>query len=259
MTPVAPPARDEPPAAVILDGVSKRYGPPTNAVVAVNEVSLRIASGEFVSIMGPSGCGKSTLLHLMAGIDTPSAGHVVIAGEDLAQMSDNERSDIRLERISIVFQAFHLFPRFTVEENVSWPLEYRRVGYRQAKEQAHAVLEQVGISAAAFRRRPTELSGGEQQRVAIARALVTQPLLLLADEPTGNLDSRTGETILDLLRTLNVAQQLTVVMVTHNLFAATYGRRTVELRDGAVVRDDSPPSEPHLRVVRGEHTAVSDT
>jgi putative ABC transport system ATP-binding protein len=195
----------------------------------------------------------------MAGIDTPSAGRVVIAGADLAQMSDNERSDIRLQSISIVFQAFHLFPRFTVEENVSWPLEYRRVGYRRAQEQSHAMLEQVGIPATAFRRRPTELSGGEQQRVAIARALVTTPLLLLADEPTGNLDSRTGETILDLLRTLNVTQQLTVVMVTHNLFAATYGRRTVELRDGAIIRDDSAPAAPHLRVVRGEHGAVPET
>jgi putative ABC transport system ATP-binding protein len=223
--------------AVRLNQVSKRYGHGTSAVAALTDVSLTVPAGEFVSIMGPSGCGKSTLLNLVAGIDTPDSGSVSVTGVDLAGISERARSALRLRQVGFVFQSFHLFPTFTVEENVTWPLEFLRVGWRRARERAHETLGRLQVDPGSFTRRPAELSGGEQQRVAIARALVTEPALLLADEPTGNLDTRTGEGILDLLRRLNVERELTVIMVTHNTVAATYGHRTVELRDGRIVRE----------------------
>jgi putative ABC transport system ATP-binding protein len=200
-------------------------------------VSLEVATGEFLCVMGPSGSGKSTLLNLVAGLDSPNRGRVMVAGAELDRLDDDARSDLRLRAIGFVFQAFHLFPSFTVEENVAWPLEFQGVRWAYARLRAAEVLEQVGIPRAAHRRRPAELSGGEQQRVAIARALVAEPELLLADEPTGNLDSRTGETILDLLSDLNGERRLTVLMVTHSPQAATYADRTVEMCDGRVARD----------------------
>ncbi len=225
------------PAAVLLDGVNKRYGTGPHAVDALTDLNLEVPAGEFLSIMGPSGCGKSTLLNLIAGIDTPSSGRVVVAGHDLAQLSDDARSDLRLRTIGFVFQSFNLFPTFTGEENVAWPLEFLGVHWREARQRANAALAEVGLDATARRRRPAQLSGGEQQRVAIARALVTKPRLLVADEPTGNLDSKTGQAILDLLRVLNEEQHLTIILVTHSPFAATYGHRIVELRDGHVLRE----------------------
>jgi putative ABC transport system ATP-binding protein len=218
--------------AIVLSQVSKRYGDGPAAVSALTDVSLVVARGEFVTMMGPSGCGKSTLLNLIAGLDAPDVGSVTVAGRDLAVISDDERSDLRLRCVGFVFQSFNLFPSFTVEENVAWPLEFQGLRGREARARARDAL----------RRRPAELSGGEQQRVAVARALVTDPLLLLADEPTGNLDSRTGQSLLDLLRALNVNRGLTVVMVTHSTFAATYGSRTIELRDGRIVREVCAPA-----------------
>jgi putative ABC transport system ATP-binding protein len=226
-----------PAPAVRLNRVSKRYGQGTSAVAALTDVSFTVPAGEFVSIMGPSGCGKSTLLNLIAGIDTPDSGTVDLAGHSLAGISEAARSALRLRQVGFVFQSFHLFPTFTVEENVAWPLEFLRVGWRRARQRSHETLERLQVDPTSFTRRPAELSGGEQQRVAIARALVTEPALLLADEPTGNLDTRTGEGILDLLRGLNVERELTVIMVTHNTVAATYGHCTVELRDGRIVRE----------------------
>jgi len=237
-------------AAVALERVSKRYGSGPQAVAAVVNVTLHVSCGEFVSVMGPSGCGKSTLLNLIAGLDTPDEGRVMVGGRDLARLSDDARSDIRLHQIGFVFQSFNLFPTFSVEENIAWPLEFLGVRWRQARGRAAAALEQVGVPASALGRRPAELSGGEQQRVAIARALVTNPTLLLADEPTGNLDSRTGQAILDLLRMLNTERDLTVVMVTHSTFAATYGHRTVELRDGQIVREVGAAPDPGARVIQ---------
>ena len=225
------------PCAVTLDDLRKRYGSGAQAVDVLSDVSLHVPAGEFLSIMGPSGSGKSTLLHLIAGFDVPDAGRVVIAGHDLARLSDDARSDLRLRRIGFVFQSFNLLPTFTVEENIAWPLEFMGLGWREARQKAAGALALVGLEGPARRRRPTELSGGEQQRVAIARALVTEPCLLLADEPTGNLDSRTGQSILDLLRALNAERHVTVIMVTHSTLAASYGHRVVELRDGRVVRE----------------------
>ncbi len=223
--------------AVVLDHVSKRYGHGPQAVGALSAVSLQVAPGEFVAFMGPSGCGKSTLLNLIAGIDTPSSGRVTLAGRELSQLSDDARSDLRLRAVGFVFQSFNLLPTFTAEENVAWPLEFMGVRWRQARQRAAAALAEVGIAALAQRRRPAELSGGEQQRVAIARALVTSPQLLLADEPTGNLDSKTGAGILDLLQALNAEQRLTIVLATHSTAAADCADRVIELRDGCIVRE----------------------
>jgi putative ABC transport system ATP-binding protein len=224
---------------VVVENVSKRYGEGPQAVAALTEVSVHICAGEFVSIMGPSGSGKSTLLNLIAGLDTPSQGRVIVAGQNLAALSENARCALRLRHIGFVFQSFHLFPTFTAEQNVTWPLEFLGIPWRQARTRADAALAQVGLNSGARKRRPAELSGGEQQRVAIARALVTRPGLLVADEPTGNLDSKTGQAVLDLLRGLNNEERLTIILVTHSAAAAAYGHRTVELRDGCVVREEA--------------------
>jgi putative ABC transport system ATP-binding protein len=227
----------ETPIAVALEEVSKRYDAGPEPVAALREVSLRIPAGEFVAILGPSGSGKSTVLNLIAGLDSPSAGRVLIGGRDLAHLRDNARSDLRLREIGFAFQSFNLFPTFTAEENVAWPLEFLGVRWREARRRACEALAAVALPPSVARRRPAQLSGGEQQRVAIARALVTEPRLLLADEPTGNLDSHTGQTILDLLRQLNVERHLTVVLVTHSALAASHAQRTVELHDGQIVRE----------------------
>jgi putative ABC transport system ATP-binding protein len=232
-----------PTPCILLERVSKRYGNGPQAVSAVIDVNLTVPEGQFLSVMGASGSGKSTLLNLIAGLDSPDEGSVLIEGQDLARLSDDERSDLRLHHVGFVFQNFNLFPSLSVEENVAWPLKFLGVSWRDAQRRAAATLQQVGIESAARGRRPAELSGGEQQRIAIARALVTEPRLMLADEPTGNLDSRTGQAVLDLLLKLNSDRRLTVVMVTHNVFAATYGQRTVELQDGCIVRDVQAPRE----------------
>src|SRR5262252_7333096 len=223
--------------AIALENVTKAYGGVPEPVGALRGVTLAIPTGEFVAILGPSGSGKSTLLNLIAGLDSPTSGRVMLGGRDLAFLGDNARSDLRLREIGFVFQNFNLFPSFTAEENVAWPLEFLGVGWREARRRARDMLALVALPPEVARRRPAELSGGEQQRVAIARALVTEPRLLLADEPTGNLDSRTGQTILDLLRRLNTERQLTVVLVTHSGVAATQAQRTVELQDGRIVRE----------------------
>jgi ABC-type lipoprotein export system ATPase subunit len=190
--------------------------------------------------MGPSGSGKSTLLNLLAGLDVPDAGRVLIDGEDLSQLADHELARMRLRKIGFVFQSFNLIPALTVRENVAWPLEFARYSRVEVRERVSEALGKVDMVGREDRH-PTEMSGGEQQRVAIARAIATGPMLLLADEPTGNLDSATGRLILDLLRELNRVDGTSVVMVTHNVFAATYGDRTLEMRDGRIVRDVRMP------------------
>lgn len=233
---------------IVVEQVARRYGHGPGAVEALRDVSLVVPKGQFVSVMGPSGCGKSTLLNLICGLDQPTRGRVLIDGEDLAERSSDERSDLRLRRIGLVFQSFNLFPSFTVEENVATPLEFLGVRWPDARATARRTLDRVGVPAAAHARRPAELSGGEQQRTAIARALVASPAILLADEPTGSLDTRTGQSVLDLIRDLNRTQQLTVIMATHNTFAATYGHRTVEISDGMLVRDVTAPARSRLRL-----------
>jgi putative ABC transport system ATP-binding protein len=221
----------------------KAYGAPGQTTIAVDELTLRVTRGEFVSLMGPSGSGKSTLLNLLAGLDAPDSGRVLIDGEDLSRLADHELARMRLRKVGFVFQSFNLIPALTVHENVAWPLEFSRYSRADVRRRVAEALTKVGMGDRDARY-PAEMSGGEQQRVAIARAIATGPVLLLADEPTGNLDSATGRLILDLLRALNKAEGMTVVMVTHNVFAATYGDRTLEMRDGRIVRDVRMPPRP---------------
>jgi putative ABC transport system ATP-binding protein len=189
------------------------------------------------------------LLNLLAGLDSPTSGRVAVAGHDLAALSADARSDLRLRRIGFVFQSSNLLPTFTALENVAVPLEFLGIVWSEARRRAATVLQAVRVPAAAYDRLPSDLSGGEQQRTAIARGLVTQPQILLADEPTGNLDSSTGRAVLDLLSELNETRGLTIVMVTHSAFAATYGHRTIELADGRIIHDVETPRRPRLHLV----------
>lgn len=208
-------------AMVVFEDVTKVYGHGRGMVSVLQELNLAVQPGEFLSIMGPSGSGKSTLLNLVAGLDTLTTGTVLLMGRQVAAMTDDERSDLRLRSIGTVFQEFNLFPSFTVEENVMWPLEFLGTSTRDARARARQLLARMEVASGAYRRRPTELSGGEQQRVAIARALITLPSLLLADEPTGNLDSHAGQLVLELLRRLNLDDGLTIAMfVPRRRFAA---------------------------------------
>jgi len=205
-------------------------------VVALDGVTLSIDAGEMVAVMGPSGSGKSTLLNLMGGLDVPTSGALLVAGEDLATKGEEERSLFRRTRVSYVFQAYHLMPTLTAAQNVELPLHLAGRPAAEARERAGRALAEVGLSGRTTHL-PDELSGGERQRVAIARALVTGAPLLLADEPTGNLDTARGEEILALLRSIHEGKGTTIVMVTHDPHAAASCERVVRFRDGTVVED----------------------
>jgi putative ABC transport system ATP-binding protein len=204
------------------------------SVPALRGVSLTIAPGDYVAIVGPSGSGKSTLMHLLGGLDRPTGGRLVIDGRDVATLNPGEMAALRNETIGFVFQAFHLLTRTSAVDNVGLPLVYRGLGAKARRERAVAMLERVGL-AHRINHRPNQLSGGEQQRVAIARALVTDPAVLLADEPTGNLDTATGEAVLGLLEELNTASGVAVVLVTHDREVAGRAHREIRMRDGVIV------------------------
>ncbi len=213
-------------------GLTRTYRLGTTEVQALRGVSVQVASGEFVALMGPSGSGKSTMMHLLGCLDTPTAGRYLLEGRDVSRLSVNERAQVRNRRIGFVFQTFNLLPRLSALDNVTLPLLYRgRV--IDAKRRAYEALRRVGLEPRA-QHRPMELSGGERQRVAIARALITDPALILADEPTGNLDSQTGKEIMHLLNELSAAGR-TIIIVTHDASVAAYARRVVHLRDGQIV------------------------
>jgi putative ABC transport system ATP-binding protein len=225
--------------AVAATDVTRRYGVGDSAVDAVRGVSLTIPATEFVAIMGPSGSGKSTLMHLLAGLDVPTGGRVAIAGRDLGTMTDRQLTRLRREHVGFVFQAFNLLPTLSVEENVALPVTLG--GRNPDAGRLDSLLEEVGL---ADRRhhRPAELSGGQQQRAAMARALITRPTVLFADEPTGNLDSRTGEEILGLLREAVRLHDQTTVIVTHDPRAAATADRVVFLADGEISAELRPQS-----------------
>jgi putative ABC transport system ATP-binding protein len=207
--------------------VGKTYRVGAELVEAVRNVDLAIARGEFVVLMGPSGCGKTTLLNLFGCIDVPTAGMLHVFGEDVATMSERRRAQLRLRRIGFVFQRFYLLPVLTALENVELPMIEAALSRRERRERARSLLERVGL-AHRMKHRPHQLSGGEMQRVAIARALANQPDLIIADEPTGELDRKTGASILSLIEELQVGG-LTVVMATHDAHAAEMGTRVVEM------------------------------
>ena len=216
--------------------LTKTYGEGELRVEALRGVDLRVEKGELLAIMGPSGSGKSTLLHLLGGVAAPTSGQVLLEGVDLATLSDDRRTVIRRQRIGFIFQSFNLLPTLTAEENVSLSLELDGVSTGEARRRALASLELVGM---AHRKThlPSMLSGGEQQRVAIARALVIEPAMVLADEPTGNLDSANGRQVTALLRRLGSERRQTIVMVTHDPNVAAQADRLVCLRDGRVESD----------------------
>jgi len=218
-----------------LTNVSKTYGD-SGAVQALLHLSLTVEQGERVAVMGPSGSGKSTLLNLICGLDKPTSGSIRLEGIELSELSDDERTRLRREKIGMIFQTFNLLPTLTALENVALPLRLQAVRRREADDRALATLARVGLKERSHHR-PDELSGGERQRVAIARALVFRPPILLGDEPTGNLDSGTGEEILCLLDDLHREYDNTVLLVTHNELAAAFCDRILMLRDGQFVKE----------------------
>ena len=218
-------------------GLSKVFRTEDVETTPLREVDLEIEKGDFVSVMGPSGCGKSTLLHILGLLDSPSAGEYQLLGEEVSNCSERQRSALRKRNIGFVFQSFNLIDELTVFDNVELPLVYQRVAPNQRRQQVEKLLEQLGLGP---RRNhyPQQLSGGQQQRVAVARAMVSGPQLILADEPTGNLDSVHGQEVMESLVELNDSGT-TIVMVTHSPAFAAFGRRTVNLFDGQIVTDQS--------------------
>jgi putative ABC transport system ATP-binding protein len=219
---------------VSANDVTRRYGEGEAAVDALRGVSLDVESGELVAVMGPSGSGKSTLMHLLAALDKPTSGTITIAGQDVGSLSDAEVTKLRRRNIGFVFQFFNLLPMLTAEENIVLPLSI--AGEKPDREFLEGLLDRVGLTDRRHHR-PSELSGGQQQRVAIARALVSQPTVVFADEPTGNLDSKTGGEILELLRSSAEDLGQTMVMVTHDAQAATIADRVMFLADGRIVEE----------------------
>lgn len=225
--------------AIRTEDLCRHYPMGETLIRAVDGISLQIASGEFVALLGTSGSGKSSLLNLIAGLDRPTSGTVVVHKNDLAKFSREELAKYRLHTVGMVFQSFNLIPSMTLLENVELPLRFAEVDRDKREGLARQALERVGLSAR-LRHRPTELSGGEQQRASLARALINQPQFLLADEPTGNLDSQTGTEIMDFIREFNETLGMTIIMVTHErTLAERYASRMIFLADGKLVGDQS--------------------
>jgi putative ABC transport system ATP-binding protein len=230
-----------PSAAVSARDLVRTYGEGETRVYALRGVSLDIAEGQLTAVMGPSGSGKSTLMHILAGLDRPTEGEVSIAGADITRLDDTQLTKLRRDHIGFIFQFFNLLPMLTAEENIVLPLDL--AGGRPDREWLDELVARVGL-ADRLKHRPAEMSGGQQQRVAVARALVSRPTVMFADEPTGNLDSRTGEEILTLMRESVDALGQTTVMVTHDAHAAAIADRVLFLADGEIVRD-IPRSSAH--------------
>jgi putative ABC transport system ATP-binding protein len=220
-----------------IEGVHKSYQTSAGAFPALKEVNLQITSGEFVAIMGPSGSGKSTFMNILGCLDAPSAGRYVLDGRPVAQLNKDELALLRNRTIGFVFQGFNLLPRMSLLENVALPLIYCGVGREERKRRAREMLAKVGLESYCDSM-PNKISGGQQQRVAIARALINQPRLLLADEPTGNLDSQTGEEVMALFESLN-QEGITIVLVTHEADIARHAKRQVRFFDGRIVSDQA--------------------
>lgn len=223
-------------AVLVAKDLRKKYILGTHQVEALAGVDFMVEAGEFVAIMGPSGSGKSTLLHLIGGLDKPSDGEITLAGQPLSLLKDKQITYLRRRNVGFVFQFFNLLPTLTAEENITLPLLIDGKNIKQYKDRLNSLMDLIGLSERR-RHKPEQLSGGEQQRVALARALITEPAIVLADEPTGNLDTKTGQTIMELLRQSCDVLHQTTVIVTHDPRAASYADRVVFLRDGLIVND----------------------
>jgi ABC-type lipoprotein export system ATPase subunit len=213
--------------------LAKTYAMGKSSLEVLRNVHLDVARGEFLALRGASGAGKSTLLHLIGGLDTPNAGEIFFNGQNLAKFSEPELTRFRNRRVGFVFQAYHLLPELTALENVCLPGRVARISAAQVEKRGRELLARVGLGER-MEHKPSELSGGEQQRVAIARSLINEPELLLADEPTGNLDSQTGGEIIELLKSLRVEKQMTLIIATHDTKVAAHAQRVVELTDGRI-------------------------
>ncbi len=220
-----------------IENMHKVYKMGTNEVHALRGVSLGVFAGEIVAIMGPSGSGKSTLMNILGCLDQPTWGQYILDGKDVSKMSDDDLAAVRNRKVGFVFQSFNLLPRTTALDNVVLPLVYAGVGVRERRQRAKKVLEAVGLGER-LHHTPNELSGGQQQRVAIARALVNQPAIILADEPTGNLDSTSGQEVMAILQQLNREHGITVVLVTHDPRIGHHAQRIIHLFDGKVLREE---------------------
>ena len=218
---------------LLAKGLTKSYVMGGRSLEVLRGVDLEVARGDFLALRGASGAGKSTLLHLIGGLDSPNSGEILFAGRDIAKFSEGELTHFRNRRVGFIFQAYHLLPELTALENVCLPSRIGRVSAAVAESRATALLEQVGLKER-IEHKPYELSGGEQQRVAIARSLIASPELILADEPTGNLDSRTGLEIIELLKNLSVQTNAALIIATHDIKVAAAARRVIELVDGRV-------------------------
>ncbi|WP_148867421.1 ATP-binding cassette domain-containing protein [Thermosediminibacter litoriperuensis] len=219
-----------------LIGVSKVYGKGKNQVPVLDDINLKVDEGEFVAVLGPSGSGKTTLMNILGLIDTPTSGSYIFEGKPVSELKDRELAKIRNRKIGFVFQSFNLIPDLDALENVELPLIYAGVKPAERQTRAAELLDLVGLSDRT-RHRPSEMSGGQQQRVAIARALAADPPLILADEPTGNLDSRSGAEVMNILESLNGSGK-TVILITHDREIAARAKRKIEIRDGKIVRDE---------------------
>jgi len=219
---------------IILENVRKIYRMDGVDTIALDGVSLSIKKGDFIAIMGPSGSGKSTLMHLMGCLDRPTEGKIYIEGRDVSTLSDDELAKIRNQKIGFVFQSFYLLPRLTALQNVELPLIYRGLPPKERIEKAKLLLDKMGLSDRLFHR-PTQLSGGQQQRVAIARALAVDPIVLLADEPTGNLDTKSSHEIMNLISEIHEKENLTIVIVTHEKDIADFAKKIVRMADGKII------------------------
>ncbi len=220
---------------IALENISKIYRASDIETVALSGISLEIGEGEFVAVMGPSGCGKSTLLNVLGMIDKPTSGSYMFDGTDIAAFGESQLVKLRKKSLGFVFQSFNLIEDLTVEENVALPLHYLRVAKTTRKKRVREALELVGLNHRA-RHKPSQLSGGQQQRVAVARAVIADPKLILADEPTGNLDTKNGSEVIELLELLN-EQGATILMVTHSHSDAARAHRTIDMLDGAIAGD----------------------
>jgi len=223
--------------------INKIYKNGDVETLAVKEISFTINSGEFVAIMGPSGSGKSTLMHILGALDSPTSGTYRLDGQDVSKLSDDELADVRKNKIGFIFQSFNLLSRATVLRNVMLPLVYAGIPQLEREEKAEQALIATGLPTDRWRHLSNQLSGGQMQRVAIARALVNNPALILADEPTGNLDTKTGEIVLGTFQELNRKHHHTIVLITHELYVAEHADRIIYIQDGLILKDEKNPKK----------------